>query len=43
MQKILIVLLMTVCVGSYAQPKATSKKAVPAKKPTTTTKTATPV
>jgi len=44
MQKILIVLLMTVCVGSYAQTKSTSKKAVPAKKPATTTKTsATPV
>ena len=39
MQKILIVLLMTVCVGSYAQTKSTSKKAVPAKKPATTTKT----
>jgi FKBP-type peptidyl-prolyl cis-trans isomerase FklB len=37
MQKILIVLLMTVCVSSYAQTKSTSKKTVPAKKTTTTT------
>ena len=43
MQKILIVLLMTVCVSSFAQTKSTSKKAVPAKKPTTTTKAAAPV
>jgi len=40
MQKLLIVLLMTVCVSSFAQTKSTSKKAVPAKKPTTTTKAA---
>jgi len=40
MQKILIVILMTVCASSFAQTKSTSKKAVPAKKPTATTKAA---